>query len=140
MVVSMSQDSVFTKIIKGELPCYKIYEDNRVIAFLDIHPVTPGHTLVIPKQQIDHIWDLSAEDYRAVMDVVCKVGQKLRTEIKDAARVGIQVEGLDVPHAHVSVLPFSNSKQFRDIPDADQPIDHSALEAMAARLQIKEVA
>lgn len=138
MVVSMSQDSIFTKIIKGELPCHRVYEDDRVIAFLDIHPVQPGHTLVIPKKQVDHLWDLSQQDYDAVMGVVRRVAQKIRSEIKQARRVGMQVEGLDVPHAHVSVFPFNTSQEFRSIPEATDSIDHAALEAMALRLKLEE--
>lgn len=69
-------DSIFTKIIKGEIPCHKVYEDDKTLAFLDIHPVTPGHTLVIPKIQIDEFQDLPTEDYRALMDTVQKVAKR----------------------------------------------------------------
>jgi histidine triad (HIT) family protein len=65
------EDSIFTKIIKGDVPAHKIYEDEHTIAFLDIHPAKPGHTLVVPKEQTDHIWDLTEEAYQAVM-VTCR--------------------------------------------------------------------
>ena len=67
----MTQESVFTKIIKGEIPSHKIYEDDKTFAFLDIHPVQPGHVLVVPKVQVDNIWNLSDEDYQAVLNA-CK--------------------------------------------------------------------
>src|SRR5690606_32793311 len=65
-------DSIFTKIIKGEIPCHKVYEDDQTLAFLDIHPAQPGHTLVIPKRQEEFVWDLNAEEYEALMSTVKK--------------------------------------------------------------------
>src|SRR5690349_7539733 len=114
------QDSIFTKIIKGEIPSHKIYEDDKTFAFLDLHPKLPGHTLVISKKQVDHIWDLPDEDYQALMKSVKKVGQRIR-EVLNPKRVGIQVEGLGVPHTHVHVFPFSTTPEFVFVPD--QSID-----------------
>ena len=99
------QDSVFTKIIKGEIPCHKIYEDEAVFAFLDIHPKQPGHVLVVPKKQVEFVWDLPAQDYAALMAGAQKIGQHIR-EILQPSYVGLMVEGLGVPHAHVHVFPF----------------------------------
>ncbi len=127
------QDSIFTKIIKGGIPCHKIYEDDKTLAFLDIHPIQPGHTLVIPKQQVDHLWDLAAEDYQAVMATCQKVAQRLR-EVLTIPRVGIQVMGLDVPHAHVHLIPFSVIEEFRAIPDMTTEPDHPTLSAMAQKI------
>lgn len=129
------QDSIFTRIIKGEIPCHKIYEDDAVIAFLDIHPVQPGHTLVVPKQQIDHLWDLSNADYQAVMAAARRVAQRLR-EVLQSKRVGVQVVGLDVPHAHVHLIPFSTIEEFRHIPDMNADPDHIALAELAKRLMV----
>jgi len=129
----MAEDSVFTKIIKGEIPCHKIYEDDKTFVFLDRSPIQPGHTLVISKKQIDPLWDLSDEDYQAVMAVAKKVANRLLQVLK-VPRVGIQVIGIDVHHAHVHVIPFSSVEEFRAIPDADAEPDHPALAEMAKRL------
>ena len=77
----MAQDSIFTKIIKGEIPAHKIYEDDKVLAFLDIHPVRAGHTLVIPKTQVDHIDELEDDDYSHLMAVVKKLSLHLKKNI-----------------------------------------------------------
>lgn len=130
-------DSVFTKIIKGEIPCHKVYEDGWTLAFLDINPVMPGHTLVIPKQQVEFIWDLGTKEYQAVMQTVQKVGQRLR-EVVAAPFVGVQVLGIDVPHAHVHVIPFSTAQEFRRVPDMAAEPDHAALAAMARRLYFED--
>jgi histidine triad (HIT) family protein len=127
------QDSIFTKIIKGEIPCNKVYEDDKNMAFLDLHPKQPGHVLVVPKKQVDHIWDLPEDDYLSLMEAVKKVGQRVR-EVLRPKRVGIQVEGLGVPHAHVHVFPFSSTPEFFSNPDLTAEPDYEALAAMAKKL------
>jgi histidine triad (HIT) family protein len=127
------QDSIFTKIIKGEIPSHKIYEDDKTFAFLDIHPVQPGHTLVIPKKQIEFVWDLDQEDYAAVMETTKKVAQRLRA-VLDKPYIGEQVVGVDVPHAHVHLIPFSTGSEFRNLPDMSAEPDHAALAEMAKKL------
>ena len=99
--------SVFTKIINGEIPCYKIYEDDKTLAFLDINPETPGHTLVIPKTEVDKIYDLSLEDYDALMHSVKKISKHMEKVL--GARTIWKVIGSDVPHAHVHLLPFDKT-------------------------------
>ena len=99
--------SIFTKIIKGEIPCYKIYEDDKTIAFLDINPETPGHTLVIPKNEIDKIYELPDEDYQALMATVKKLSAHMEKVL--GARTLWKVIGTDVPHAHVHLLPFDET-------------------------------
>lgn len=126
-------DSIFTKIIKGEIACHKIYEDEKTFAFLDIHPVQPGHTLVIPKVEVEFIWDLPAEEYEALMTTVKKVGHRLR-EVMGRPYVGVQVVGIDVPHTHVHLIPFATSEEFRRQPDMSAEPDHEALTAIAQRL------
>ncbi len=96
--------SVFTKIINGEIPCYKIYEDDKTIAFLDIHPETKGHTLVVPKKEVDKIYDLSDEDYVALMATVKKLSKHLEKIF--GVRTLWKVVGTDVPHAHVHLEPY----------------------------------
>ena len=77
------EESNFTKIIKGELPCHKVYEDDFAVAFMDIHPIQPGHVLVVPKSQVGSVWELSDDDYQALMTAVKKVGQKLKEAFPD---------------------------------------------------------
>lgn len=126
-------DSIFTKIIRGEIPCHKVYEDDYTFAFMDIHPIQPGHTLVISKKQVEFVWDLPSEDYLAVMDTVQKVAKRIR-ETLDASFVGEQIIGEEVPHAHVHVVPFNTIQEFRNIPNQDAEPDHPALAAMAKKL------
>lgn len=96
--------SVFTKIIQGEIPCYKIYEDKRTLAFLDIEPEALGHTLVVPKVEVEKVYDLADEDYRAVMATVKKLARHYEQVL--GKRMTIKVVGVDVPHAHVHLVPL----------------------------------
>lgn len=129
------EDSIFTKIIKGEIPCHKIYEDDNVIAFLDISPLTPGHVLVIPKQQISHFDDLSEEQYTSLFLVVKRVAQRIK-EVTGAKRACLRVEGFDVPHAHVHVYPCNSAKDFYGDEDRlNKEPNHTALAEMAERLK-----
>jgi len=127
-------DSVFTKIIKGEIPAYKIYENELTLAFLDSHPKQPGHVLVISKKETDHLWDLPDEDYFAVMGTSRKVANRLR-EVLHPARIAMQVEGLGVPHAHVHIFPFATPEEFHAVGRMDKPPDNAALKAMAEKLK-----
>ncbi|HSW91209.1 MAG TPA: HIT domain-containing protein [Candidatus Saccharimonadales bacterium] len=130
------QDSVFTKIIKGEIPSFKIYEDSYVVAFLDIHPIAPGHTLIVPKAQVEFLWDLNDEQYTAVMSAVKQVALHLRTTLS-VPYVGEQVIGVDVPHAHVHLIPFTTAHEYHNNPDVTAEPDFESLAAIAKRLQIK---
>lgn len=126
-------DSIFSKIIKGEIPSHKIYEDEKTFAFLDIQPIKPGHTLVVPKKQVD-IWDLSDEDFQALMQTVRKVAHRIQ-EVLRPKRVGIQVVGIDVDnHAHVHVFPFNNMGEYRQIP---APAGDEDLREMASKLRFE---
>lgn len=98
------EESIFTKIIRGDIPCHKVYEDDRTFAFLDINPLSDGHVLVIPKKQVDKIYDLDDETYAALFDTVKKVCSRIQEVI--GVRAGMVVEGLEVPHAHVHVVPM----------------------------------
>ncbi len=123
-------DSIFTKIIKGEIPCHKIYEDDKTFAFLDIEPIQPGHVLVISKKQL-HIWDLPDEDYEALMKTVKKVADRI-TKVLTPNRVGLQIVGVHVPdHAHVHVFPFNNMAEYRAAP---RPASDIELAAIAKKL------
>jgi histidine triad (HIT) family protein len=126
-------DSIFTKIIKGEIPSYKIYEDDKTFAFLDIHPKQPGHVLIVPKTETDHIWDLSDTDYQALMATTKLVANRIR-EVLHPPRVALQVEGTGVPHAHVHVFPFATVAEFHAEGRMDQDPDPAALAEMAQKL------
>ena len=99
--------SVFTKIIQGEILCYKIYEDDKTMAFLDIAPEAEGHTLVVPKVEVDKVYDLSDEDYQAVMATVKKLAKRMEEVLGE--RMQIKIVGIDVPHAHVHILPVNEN-------------------------------
>ncbi len=127
-------DSVFSKIIKGEIPSHKVYEDELTLAFMEIRPIQPGHVLVISKRQL-HIWDLPDEDYQALMKTVKKVANRI-SEVLQPKRVGLQVVGVHISdHAHVHVFPFNNMTEYRRVPDSDEP-DHEALAEMAKKLAL----
>lgn len=98
------EESIFTKIIKGEIPCYKVYEDDQTFAFLDNDPLSDGHVLVVPKKQVDKIYDLDDETYKALFAAVKKVCHQIEDVL--GVRAGLVVEGLGVPHAHVHVVPM----------------------------------
>ncbi len=97
--------SIFTRIIQGEIPSYKIAEDENFYAFLDINPNAPGHTLCVPKKEVDRILDLDEDTYSGLMAFARKVGLALEAAI-DCQRVGITVIGLEVPHVHVHLIPL----------------------------------
>ncbi|MDT0606610.1 HIT family protein [Croceitalea rosinachiae] len=99
--------TIFTKIINGEIPSYKIAEDENFFAFLDINPNAKGHTLCIPKKEVDKVFDLDEDTYLGLMAFSRKVGKAIETAI-DCKRVGITVIGLEVPHVHVHLIPLQS--------------------------------
>jgi len=99
-------DSVFTKIINGQIPCFKIAETDKAIAFLDIAPLAKGHTLVVPKIQIDKFFELPSEDYLSLMTFVKQVANAMAKALP-CERIGATVIGLEVPHAHMHLIPIS---------------------------------
>jgi len=127
------QDSIFTKIVKGEIPSHKVYEDELTLAFLDIHPAQPGHTLVIPKKQVEFVWDLPEADYQAVMATVQKVAKRLR-DITGKKYIGSRIVGVDVPHAHVQLIPFDTTEEYIAPQDMESEPDHAALAELARKL------
>ncbi len=98
--------SIFTKIVKGEIPSYKIAETADYYAFLDINPLAKGHTLVIPKKQIDYIFDIEDELYKGLFTFAKKVGKAIESVVP-CKRMGITVIGLEVPHAHIHLIPIN---------------------------------
>ena len=101
--------TIFSRIIAGEIPCYKVAEDDRFFAFLDINPLVKGHTLVIPKQEVDYIFDLNDEDL-AAMHVFAKSNERTIGKAFPCRKVGEAVLGLEVPHAHIHLIPMQNEK------------------------------
>lgn len=99
--------SLFTKIVKGEIPCHKIMEDEDYLAFLDIRPINPGHTLVIPKKEVDYIFDIDDELLSGLILFAKKVAGKIGPRL-DCKRIGVMVAGLEVPHAHVHLVPINS--------------------------------
>lgn len=104
--------SIFTKIINGEIPAYKITEDENYLAFLDVNPNAKGHTLCIPKQEIDKIFDMEEEHYLGLMKFSRKVSKALEKAVA-CKRVGMSVIGLEVPHAHVHLIPLNEMDEMR---------------------------
>ena len=102
--------SIFSKIIAGKIPSYKIYEDDKHYAFLDINPNAVGHTLCVPKQEVDKIFDLSEKDYNDLMEFSRKVALAIKKSIP-CKRVGMSVIGLEVPHVHVHLIPLQSMEE-----------------------------
>jgi histidine triad (HIT) family protein len=98
--------SIFTKIVNGEIPCYKIAEDNNFLAFLDVNPNAKGHTLCVPKQEIDKLFDLEDDLYLGLMQFSKKIATALEKTVP-CNRIGMAVIGLEVPHAHVHLIPLN---------------------------------
>lgn len=110
MLYNKDMSSIFSKIIMGEIPCYKIYEDDKTLAFLDINPEVMGHVLVVPKVEVDKIYDLSDEDYQALMATVKKLAKHMEEVL--GARTLMKVVGTDVPHAHVHLTPLDEKWEY----------------------------
>lgn len=113
--------TIFSKIIAGEIPCYKIAEDDRFFAFLDINPVNWGHTLVVPKKETDYIFDLSDEELASMMVFAKKVARAIK-DAMPCRKVGVTVLGLEVPHAHIHLVPLKTEGDMnfsRKISDPD---------------------
>jgi histidine triad (HIT) family protein len=106
--------SIFTKIVNGEIPCYKVAETEDFLAFLDVNPNAKGHTLCIPKQEVDKIFDLDETAYNGLMSFSRKVALALEKTIP-CKRIGVSVIGLEVPHAHVHLIPLQSMEDARFI-------------------------
>ena len=106
--------SIFTKIVNGEIPCYKVAETDDFLAFLDVNPNAKGHTLCIPKKEVDKIFDLDESTYNGLMSFSRKVGKAIEKTI-NCNRVGISVIGLEVPHVHVHLIPLNSMDDARFI-------------------------
>ena len=101
--------SIFTKIVNGEIPCYKIAEDEHHLAFLDVMPIAKGHTLVIPKKEVDYIFDLNEEEYKNLWAFAQKVAKQVKAAIP-CVKIGVAVVGLEVPHTNIHLVPMNEIK------------------------------
>ena len=126
--------SIFTKIVKGEIPCYKVAEDERYLAFLDISPVAKGHTLVIPKKEVDYIFDLDKETLSGLTLFAQKAAKGIAAAVP-CKRVGIVVLGLEVPHAHVHLIPL-NSEADVDFKKPKLKIEKEEMAELAKDIQL----
>lgn len=124
--------SIFTKIVNGEIPSYKVAEDDRYLAFLDVFPTAKGHTLVIPKQQVDYLFDLDDDLYMGLMAFAKKVAAAVE-KVVPCQRIGVAVVGLEVPHAHVHLIPL-NSMQDMNFANK-QKFSKEEFEAVAEKIR-----
>ncbi|HZH72865.1 MAG TPA: HIT family protein [Mariniphaga sp.] len=128
--------SIFTKIVQGDIPAYKVAEDDNYLAFMDISPVAKGHTLVIPKQEVDYLFDLDDQLYSGLQLFAKKVAKGLKNAVP-CKKVGVLVLGLEVPHAHIHLIPMQNEN---DVLNFSEKIKMSQEEFESLRQKIaKEI-
>jgi histidine triad (HIT) family protein len=125
--------SLFSKIVSGDIPCYKVYENDEFLAFLDIQPITKGHVLVIPKLEIDYIFDLE-DDLLSRMMLFSKVVSQMIKRAYNPKKVGVSVIGLEVPHAHIHLMPI-NSLMDMDFTKQKLILDSDELQEIAEKIK-----
>lgn len=123
---------IFARIIAGELPAYKVAEDDRYLAFLDINPVRKGHTLVIPKVEVDYLFDLEDEVLAGMLPFAKRVGKAIE-KVVPCERIGLTVIGLEVPHAHIHLIPI-NGLHDMDFTRPKVPLTKEEFELLAAQI------
>lgn len=124
--------SIFTRIVNGEIPCYKVAENDHYLAFLDIRPLTKGHTLVIPKKETDYIFDMDEADYMGLQNFARTVAIAIKKAIA-CNRVGVCVMGLEVPHAHIHLIPFDTMEEM-NFANAKLNLSAEEMKAIAAAI------
>lgn len=128
------EPSVFTKVINGDLPSHKVYEDDHTFAFMDIAPVQPGMVVIVPKVQVGNLEDLPTEYLHGMIDAAQKIMLAERKVFPERKKISLQVEGLDMPnHAHVKIMPIDSGEDFRTEPPKEP--DHEELENIAEKLR-----
>jgi len=126
--------SIFTKIVNGEIPCHRVWEDDRHLAFLDVRPWVLGHTLVIPKKEISYLFDLSEEDHAALWTAARHVARRLK-EVLEVPRICLGVWGWEVPHAHIHLVPARGMPDYPAPTPMRNPPDQDGMAALAKRLR-----
>ena len=126
--------SIFSKIVSGEIPSYKVAENENYLAFLDIFPLQKGHVLVIPKKEIDYIFDLNDDEYLGLMKFAKEVAKKIKAVVP-CNRIGVAVLGLEVPHAHVHLIPITKEK---DMSFSNPKLQLSSEEMLSIATMIRE--
>lgn len=126
-------DCVFCKIVSREIPCHKVWEDEKHLAFLDIHPMREGHTLVVPKAHAAYLFDLNQDAYDSLMRAVKTVAAKLRPAM-GVPRIGVAVEGFEVDHAHVHLIPMDHGFAKEDFGRPVSEPNHAALAATVDKI------
>lgn len=128
-------ETIFSKIIRGEIPAYKVAEDEHFLAFLDISPLAKGHTLVIPKNPVDYIFDMEGEDFNGIWIFAKEVAKKIKKAIP-CKKVGLAVVGLEVPHAHIHLVPID---EISDINFSNERLSLSDEEYREIQEKIKNI-
>ena len=132
--------TIFTKIINGEIPCYKVSEDEHNFAFLDINPVNKGHVLVVPKTENDYIFNLSDADYQSLTMFARRVAKAME-QVIPCKRIGVAVIGLEVPHAHIHLIPIVEEKDmYFDKPKMSLPAEEMQQIASSIAAKVAEMA
>ncbi len=126
--------SIFTKIVNGEIPCHKIAEDERYLAFLDVFPMVVGHALVIPKRETDYIFDVEDEELAGILPFAKQVAKAIEAVVP-CARVGVAVIGLEVPHAHVHLVPMNKISDMDFTKKLTPPPSKEDLETLAMKIR-----
>ena len=127
--------TIFQKIIDGDIPAHKIYEDDNMLAFLDIYPSMPGHTLVIPKNPVEFVWDLPNDNYQDLMNTVKKIALHIREKMPQQF-IHMSVVGTDVAHAHVHLVPFDKASDLHKPDRMKAEPNHEELAKVADHLRL----
>jgi len=125
------ENCIFCKILKQEIPCFKIWEDEKHLAFLDVNPMNPGHTLVVPKKHEDYLFDLSDKEYTELMLNAKKLAKVIKKKM-NCKRGGLAVEGFGVPHIHVHLVPINKGNELN--PERTKPMEKEKLKEIQGKL------
>lgn len=137
-MMSTMTDSIYTKIINGEIPAHRVYEDDECIGILDIYPITPGHTLVIPKKQIEQFTQMTSKEFAQLTATAHKVAQHIQKTL-GCQRIVMRIEGFDVPHTHIHLVPVNHEHEsYKPNRELTEP-NHAELGEMAQQLRMTPV-
>ena len=128
----MDKNCIFCKIVEGKIPSVKIWEDEKFLAFLDVSPINPGHTLVVPKKHNDYLFDLNDKEYNELMLTAKKIANAIKNKLKPR-RVGLAVEGFFVPHIHIHLVPLNKGNELN--PERAKSSTKEDLEKIAKKLR-----